>query len=176
MNATKIQVGLSMLADARLGEFDASASILNKLLGNVVANPAEPKYRQIRLSNPKINQALSVRGAKALLVGAGFVEAGDVMKMDEAAPVDGAQAAIAGLAAQAEERAAAEEAAKAERLAAVKEKENDDNEERKRMRDTIADDADMRKQPGWTAKAAGVKGGKAITGCSDVGIGQNSGG
>ena len=134
MNATKIQVGLSMLADARSGEFDSSASILNRLLGNVVANPTEPKFRQIRLSNPKINQALSVRGAKALLVGAGFVEAGDMMKMDDAAPVDGAEAAIAGLAAQAKERAAAEEAAKAERLAAVKEKENEENEERAHAR------------------------------------------
>ena len=49
MNATKIQVGLSMLADARGGEFDSSASILNRLLGNVVANPTEPKYRQLSL-------------------------------------------------------------------------------------------------------------------------------
>jgi len=44
------------------------------------------------------------------------------------------------------------------------------------MLDGIADDAAARKEPGWTAKAAGVKGGRAITGCSDVGIGNNAGG
>ena len=44
------------------------------------------------------------------------------------------------------------------------------------MRLNIAEDADDRKQPGWKAKAAGVKDGRSITGCSDIGAVDNGGG
>ena len=40
----------------------------------------------------------------------------------------------------------------------------------------IEDDASARKEPGWTAKAAGVKGGKDITGCGDIGATGGGGG
>lgn len=66
---------------------------------------------------------------------------------------------------------AADEARALERLQR-KDQAEKDIEERKRMKMMISDDADARKQPGWTAKAAGVKGGRAITSCSDIGIGR----
>ena len=39
----------------------------------------------------------------------------------------------------------------------------------------IDDDAASRKEPGWKAKAAGIKGGREIVGCSDVGASGSGG-
>ena len=39
----------------------------------------------------------------------------------------------------------------------------------------IDDDAASRKEPGWKAKAAGIKGGRDIVGCSDVGASGSGG-
>ena len=135
-----------------------------------------PQYRKIRTTNPKISALLATRGVRAVLVGAGFVEEGEFLTLPDAAPADGAQAALAALAAQADERANAEVARKAADQAARMDQMDKENEERKRMKAGIADDAAARKEPGWKAKAAGVKDGRAITGCSDVGIGNNAGG
>lgn len=128
-----------------------------------------------RVTNAKIASLLATKGVRALLVGAGFVEEGDALVLAEGVPADGAAAALAMLTALAEQRAAAEAAAKAEEQQRRKEQSEKENDERKRMRMGIADDAQARKEPGWTAKAAGVKGGKAITSCSDIGIGQGGG-
>jgi len=103
-------------------------------------------------------------------------EEGEFLVLPDAAPIDGVEAAVAGLQAQATDRQAAEKASLAAVQSARKEQQDKENEERKRMRDGISDDAAARKEPGWQAKAAGVKGGRAITGCSDVGIGCDSGG
>ena len=61
-------------------------------------------------------------------------------------------------------------------MASRKAQQDKENEERKRMKMGIDDDAAARKEPGWKAKAAGVKGGRAITGCSDIGVGCDAGG
>lgn len=175
MNSTKLTVGISMLADAREGDFASAYGTLSKLLGNIVASP-DPKFRKLRTTNPKIGALLATRGVRAVLIGAGFVEEGEFLVLPESATVEGAAAAVAALDAQAAERAGAETARKASEQASRKEAQDKENEERKRMKAGIADDAAARKEPGWTAKAAGVKDGRAITGCSDVGIGQNSGG
>ena len=70
---TKLTVGMSMLADARIGEFDNVKTTVTKLLSNIQANPAEAKYRKIRHGNP--NFAAKVyghKGAPGLLELAGF--------------------------------------------------------------------------------------------------------
>jgi len=174
--SSKLQVGLSMLRDARQGEFDTAGALVHKVLNNVVASPDEAKFRKLRTTNAKIGAMLATRGMRAILIGAGFVEEGEFLTLPDDASLEGVQAALAGLSAQAEERAAEQQAEKTKALTARKEESEKENEERKRMRDGIADDAAARKEPGWKAKAAGVKDGKAITGCSDVGIGNSSGG
>ncbi|GFR51063.1 hypothetical protein Agub_g13387 [Astrephomene gubernaculifera] len=51
----------------------ACLEALQRVLANVVAHPQEPKYRQIRLSNPRVQATLgSVPGAIELLGTAGF--------------------------------------------------------------------------------------------------------
>lgn len=177
MATTKLTVGMDMLREARQGEFDGVHATLSKILGNIVASPGEAKFRKLRTTNAKIGALLATRGVRAILMGAGFVEeGGEYLVLPESAPVDGVQSAIDKLQGQATERQESEGAARAAMQAERKEKENLENEKRKRMLDGIADDAAARKEPGWTAKAAGVKGGRAITGCSDVGIGNNAGG
>lgn len=171
----KIDVGISMIADAREGEFNSALELLRKILGNVVANPGEEKYRKLRASNAKIAALLATRGVRALLRGAGFEEQGDFLTMAPDTPTEGVEAALAKLEQQAEDRVGAADAEKAAAIAERKALANVDNEKRKIMRMQIEDDAAARKEPGWTAKAAGVKGGKAITSCSDIGA-QGGGG
>jgi len=176
MAAAKLTVGIAMLRDARIGDFEQAHSTLQKLLGNIVANPTEGKFRKLRTTNAKISALLATLGVRAVLVGAGFVEEGEFLVLPESAAVDGVQAALDALAAHAAERAEAETSRKAALASTIKETQDKENEERKRMKATISDDAAARKEPGWKAKAAGVKEGKAITGCSDIGVGTNSGG
>jgi len=176
LNQTKLTVGLAMLAEARQGEFDTAGALVNKLLGNVAASPDEVKFRKLRSSNPKINSMLATRGIRAIFIGAGFVEEGEFLVLPDAAPIDGVQAALAGLQAQAEERAAAASADKAGMISARKEEQEKENEERKRMKSGIEDDFAARKEPGWKAKAAGVKDGRSITSCADIGVGTGGGG
>jgi hypothetical protein len=172
----KLAVGMEMLGEARIGEFDTVHSTLQKVLGNIVASPDEPKFRKLRTSNAKISALLATRGVRAILIGSGFIEEGEMLVLPETATAEGAEAALAALAAQAVDRSAAESSRKMADQAARKEHNDKENEERKRMKAGISDDAAARKEPGWTAKAAGVKDGKAITGCSDIGVGKDCGG
>lgn len=165
-----------MLRDARDGAFDAASGILNKILANIQKSPEEEKYRKIRGSNPKIAEMLATSGIKAILTGAGFVQEGEFFTLPAGANLDLVAAAIAGLAEQAADRKATDTARKDVEAAKRMEQDKENEEERKRMKMGISDDAAARKEPGWTAKAAGVKGGREITGCSDVGIGNSSGG
>ena len=177
MQTTKLTVGLEMLREhVRQGEFDESASTLSRILVNVINSPAEPKYRKLNTRNPKIAALLATKGVRAVLIGAGFVESGSDLILPDTTGPEGAALALAGLQQQAEERASAEAEAKSADLKKRKETFDKENEDRARMRMGIADDASARKEPGWQAKAAGVKGGKAITSCSDIGIGQGGGG
>ena len=170
-----MKVGLSMIAEARDGEFDASTAILTKLLGNIQANPSEAKYRRFKASNPKIASMLAMKGVKALLIGAGFAEEGEFFTLAEGAPIEGVEAAMAGIAADAQRRQGNLMSFKEEEQMKRKAEAEKENEERKRMMAGISDDAAARKEPGWKAKAAGVKDGRAIVGCGDVGA-QGGGG
>jgi hypothetical protein len=54
--------------------------MLEKLIGNIVANPKEPKYQKIRLTNEKIAAVvIETDGARDILEGAGFVLEGEFM-------------------------------------------------------------------------------------------------
>ncbi|KAL1515761.1 hypothetical protein AB1Y20_002377 [Prymnesium parvum] len=175
MNPLKIEVGISMLAETRDWEFAAAHALLKKILGNVLANPAEPKFRTLRTSNAKLAPLFATRGVKALLRGAGFAEEADFLSLDAAAPTDGVHLALSQLEAHAVARAERAEAAKVQEASERKAMAEEGQEKRKLMRTQIEEDAAARKEPGWTAKAAGVKGGKAITSCADIGA-QGGGG
>ena len=60
----KQKVGLEMLGEAREGEFGAAFQMLCKILGNIVASPAEPKFRKLRTSNDKIKNLLATKGVR----------------------------------------------------------------------------------------------------------------
>jgi len=173
---TKIKVGIEMISEARDGEFDAAQALLQKILGNVVANPSEDKYRKLRSSNGKIAQLLATKGVRALLRGAGFVEEGEFLVLAMETPVDGVQSALTGLQASVQQRAHTSEASKQAALQERKANQEMDSERRKVMKMQISDDAAARKEPGWTAKAAGVKGGRDIVTASDIGASGNAGG
>jgi len=176
MTEIKRKVGLDMLADARLGEYDSAYGLLSKILGNIVQNPDEPKYKRLRTSNAKINALLQTRGVRALLIGCGFVEEGDALVLPEGAEaIEATNAGLAGLLAQHEQREAAEAQRKMSDMEERKAKMGEQDEARKNMKLSISDDAAARKEPGWTAKAAGVKGGRDIVTASDIGASGKGG-
>lgn len=139
MSAPKIKIGLEMLRDARDGAFDASTSILNKLLANIQKSPEEQKYRKIKASNPKIAEMLAVQGIKAILTGAGFVQEGEFFTLPADANLDCVAAALEGLAAQAADRQGADTARKEAEAAKRQEQDKENEEERKRMKMGIKD-------------------------------------
>ena len=177
MSSVKLTVGLEMLSEVRQYEFDSANGILQKLLGNVLASPEEAKYRRIKTSNAKINALLATRGVRATLIGAGFVEEGaEALSLPMDADLANVHAAVDGLAAQSPSRASADMSSRMADAMRRKQAQEDEENKRKQMRLNIAEDADDRKQPGWKAKAAGVKDGRSITGCSDIGAVDNGGG
>jgi len=174
--AVKLHVGLEMLGENETGEYGLATTMLSKILGNIAASPEQEKFRSLRVSNAKVSNLLATRGVRALLTGVGFVQEGDSLCFPAAAPLDNLQQAIGLLQAQQVQRDAQANAENAQLQAQRKEQFDKAEEARKRLKSQIADDAESRKEPGWKAKAAGVKDGKAITGCGDIGIGGDSGG
>merc|ERR1719203_1579272 len=134
MAEVKRKVGLSMLAEARAGEFDAASGTCLKILQNIIDSPQEPKYRRLRTSNNKIAMLLATQGVRALLIGAGFVEETDALVLPIEAEVDSVVAAITGLQALAAERAQGEAQQKLLELEKRKEKNADDIEKRKQLK------------------------------------------
>lgn len=113
---TKQKVGLEMLSEALEGDFGAAFGVLVKVLGNLVANPDDAKYRKLRTSNVKIQAMLATKGVRALLVGSGFVEDPDALNA-ATADVAAVQAGLEGLQALQVSRAAQEAAQKAANMA-----------------------------------------------------------
>ena len=172
---TKQKVGLEMLSEALEGDFGAAFGVLVKVLGNLVANPDDAKYRKLRTSNVKIQAMLATKGVRALLVGSGFVEEPDALNA-ETADAAAVQAGLAALQALQTQR----DAQSQEQRQALMEQRNvqhkADRENREAMKAKIEDDATMRKEPGWKAQAAGSKdSSKSITSASDIGA-QGGGG
>jgi len=172
---TKQKVGLEMLSEVRDYEFDSAYGLLSKILGNLVANPEEPKFRKLRTSNEKIKTLLATKGVRALLVGSGFVEEPDALNA-EAADVAAVLAGFEGLTQLQGQRHGAAEAAKAAELEARNAKFCAERENREAMKARINDDATMRKEPGWKAQAAGSKEStKSITTAGDLGLNKGGG-
>jgi len=172
---TKQKVGLEMLSEALEGDFGAAFGVLVKVLGNLVANPDDAKYRKLRTSNAKIQAMLATKGVRALLVGSGFVEEKDALNA-ESADVATVQAGLEGLQALQVTRASQEAAQKAASMAERNVLHKENRENRETMMKRLADDATMRKEPGWKAQAAGCKdSSKSITSAADIGA-QGGGG
>ena len=104
-----VSVGFEILSEARQEEFDTAHSSLAKVLNNIVKNPDDAKYRQLRTSNAKIAALLATKGVRAILLGVGFVEAGEFLTLPAEAPTAPVQEGLDRLAAQAAARAQAAE-------------------------------------------------------------------
>lgn len=165
----KMRVGVSMLEQARAGEFDGAYRMLCKILGNVLGDPSEPKFRKLRTSNAKIANLLATQGVRALLLGCGFEVQGEFLVLPESADLVAIRKGLRKLQEQHEHRATSEEGAKQKRLQEAAAKHEEQEARRQQMRQGLDDDAAMRKEPGWQARAAGVKGGRNITTASDIG-------
>ena len=174
MSSVKLTVGLEMLSEVRQYEFDAANGILQKLLGNERRRPRRP--RRIKTSNAKIN-ALLATGRAGDADRRGLRRGGrrGALAADGRSTSLNVHAAVDWLAAQRVPRLRGHELPMADAMRRKQAQEDEENK-RKQMRLNIAEDADDRKQPGWKAKAAGVKDGRSITGCSDIGAVDNGGG
>jgi len=175
MSEVKRKVGLEMLESARDGEFDTVVALLTKVLANPLKSDDE-KFRSLRSTNAKIGQMLATRGVRALLIGAGWVEEGEFFRLPADSDRSHLEAALEGLQAEARRRENAASASRTAELVSRQAAADKENEERKRMKMQIADDAAARSEPGWKAQAAGVKGGRNITSCADIGAQGGGGG
>jgi hypothetical protein len=95
--SNKLAAGISMLADASGDTFASVKLTLDKVLGNVQANPSELKYRRIRRSNARVAELLATFGVRAVLVGAGFVDDGEFFTLPQNDSLEGVVAALAAL-------------------------------------------------------------------------------
>ncbi|CAE6921480.1 lub1 [Symbiodinium natans] len=77
-----LQANAAVLAEA------GSVSILSTLLNNLVKNPAEEKFRRVKLANAKISKALSCPGAEDLLLAAGFTKTGETLEVPADRPAE----------------------------------------------------------------------------------------
>ena len=66
---TKQAAALDMLSKVGEADFDATVSILVKVLDNLIVQPDEARYRRLRTSNGKIRTLLATEGVRALLCG-----------------------------------------------------------------------------------------------------------
>ncbi|KAJ1640843.1 hypothetical protein T492DRAFT_926463 [Pavlovales sp. CCMP2436] len=94
--------GLSSIGEAH--GYDDVHATLTKILGNIMWSPAEAKFRRLRTSNEKVRALLSVRGARQLLLGCGFVQEVDALVLPEACAIGPVVAAATGLRVQLERR------------------------------------------------------------------------
>ena len=111
--APKQAAGLELLRELK-GDFETVHETLGKILGNIVANPTEAKFRRLRTTNERIKGLLAARGARQLLVGSGFEEVEEALALPEGADLSLVKAATAALSAQQEARKEEEAQAKKE--------------------------------------------------------------
>ncbi|CAE7210708.1 lub1 [Symbiodinium microadriaticum] len=77
-----LQANTAALAEA------GSLAVLSTLLNNLVKNPAEEKFRKVKLVNPKISKALSCPGAEDLLLAAGFLKTAEHLEVPAERPAE----------------------------------------------------------------------------------------
>lgn len=65
---------LTLLLRADRAKVRVALELLQKIVGNILGEPAQPKYRTLKVDNPAIKEkVLSCPGARELLLSAGFV-------------------------------------------------------------------------------------------------------
>jgi len=91
--------------------YNQTTDILQKLLGNLLANPEEAKFRTVKLSNAKIHAAIvAAQGALDILKAAGFAEADNTLTIAPEAPLAAVQEALTAVQLSISARAAAKSA------------------------------------------------------------------
>ena len=64
------------------GLVDAAVKVLQKVVGNIVANPGEAKFRRLKKTNKMVEgKLLPCRGAVQLLIACGFRSADGVLSL-----------------------------------------------------------------------------------------------
>jgi len=167
----QLKVALALLDENRTDPLNAGVELCLKILLNVVAAPAEPKFRQIRTTNARVKDTLwTLRGGRLALLAAGFVESGESIVMDnvDVPRIERVIAALKQLLAARLERDCSAKRAHAD---AVRLSQQKSVEERSNMKLSISDDAASRREPGWRPQvsAAAAKGGSTITTATDIG-------
>ena len=71
---------MEALASLQLHEFAGAATLLEKILGNVLDHD-DAKYRSLPRSNAKVAALLKVDGVFGVLMGCGFVEGADALTL-----------------------------------------------------------------------------------------------
>jgi len=174
----KSKVAVELLATNPFLQFETAVETLRKYVSNIVQKPDEPKYRKIRLENATFDRNVrQPRGGIRFLESIGFREVNGFLELDQADAASIQQAldlllAKLQLMKDEEERKVNEERAEADALRLKRELSKEEKLK------AIAHDKDQRKDPNWKpAVAAGAnKGGRAVTGFSDVGVDLNAGG
>ncbi|XP_078373827.1 uncharacterized protein LOC144657354 [Oculina patagonica] len=70
-------------------------SLMQVYVNNIVKDPANPKYRKIRISNPKFNTAIwQLEQARTFLLFSGFEQEGDFLVLPSSIKLDGAKLLI----------------------------------------------------------------------------------
>ena len=94
MSKGETAVALPEAAAEIAGHADALI-LLRKLLTNVVNAPHEPKYRQLRSSNPKLKPLLSLAGGWIALRAVGFVQEAEHLRLPMESSITAAQELLA---------------------------------------------------------------------------------
>jgi len=175
----KSKVAVELLSTNPFLQFEQAALTLNKYVANVIRDPAEPKYRRIRLENATFDRNVrQPRGGIRFLEALGFHEVNGFLELEQPDNTLEIQQALELLLAKVEAMRLAEQQKVAEERAKIEaERRLKDDAKRQRLA-MIADDKEARKDPNWKpAVAAGAnKAGKAVTGFGDVGVDLNGGG
>lgn len=175
----KVNVAVELLATNPFLQFETAALTLNKYVANIIRDPAEPKYRKIRIENATFDRNVrQPRGGIRFLEALGFREVSGFLELEHPSSTLEIQHALELLLAKVEAmRLAEQQKIDSERAKIEAERRLKDDAKRQRLA-MIAGDKEARKDPNWKpAVAAGAnKAGKAVTGFGDVGVDLNGGG
>ena len=147
-----------------------AAPILSRIFGNILAHPTEPKFRRLRKDNKQLAaKVLSARGARALLLAAGFEfeQSSGIFLLPEKfdrGRLEHCQLVVGGVIDAKMAQMAAKSAAEREaRLAEVR-RENAERQARlAHLREAAARDQVARRDPRWKPAAIlGEKNGREV--------------
>ena len=149
----QVNVSRSMISESKLG-VEVAVATLQKLLGNIAANPSEEKFRSIKLTNAKISAKIcTCSGAVKMLTACGFKESGRVLTLEGAPDLALLAFALQRLSSILDDAAAVECDGKAALLQARAAQSAKEKETAYQMQRTLSGDKKERKQEGWTAQS-----------------------